>query len=82
MDINYSRYFKVLSGVVLIGVTMTSDNNTDSGDSIYSLVAIPIIFSGIFDWRPAEMFFENFFRYLASLSQGEKSKKLELKNSF
>lgn len=65
MKVNYD---KMLFGLVLIGVTLTSENIEGSNAALYSLVAIPFIFSGLFDWRPLEMILKRLSKSLTSFS--------------
>ena len=49
-----SRVSKILTGSFLIGLTLTSTESSKNYEMLYSLIALPIIFSGMFDWRPIE----------------------------
>ena len=55
MDILASRISKIIAGSFLIGLTLTDAEKPMDYEMLYSLVGIPVIFSGIFNWRPAEI---------------------------
>lgn len=71
MSINFSRIFKVLIGSALIGITLTSSHTAGNTVGIYSLVAIPFVLAGLFDWRPLEGIFNKFYQRLMPLSTME-----------
>ena len=54
MNTMTSRISKILTGSFLIGLTLASAGTDMSYEMLFSLVAIPMIFSGMFDWRPLE----------------------------
>lgn len=55
MDILASRISKIVAGSFLISLTLTDSEKPMNYEMIYSLVALPIIFSGLFNWRPVEI---------------------------
>lgn len=54
MDTMTSRVAKIITGSFLIWLTMHSASHIMSYEMLYALVALPIIFSGMFNWRPVE----------------------------
>ena len=54
METITSRVTKVLTGACLIVVPLTIDSASLGYGILLPLVALPVIFSGMFDWRPAE----------------------------
>lgn len=54
MDMLASRISKIVTGIFLMSLTLTTDK-TMSYEMLYALAALPIIFSGIFNWRPVEL---------------------------
>lgn len=54
MDTMTSRVAKIITGSFLIWLTMSSASHIMGYEMLYALAALPIIFSGIFDWRPVE----------------------------
>ena len=54
MEAITSRTFKVIIGACLIVSPLTVDSTTLGYGILLPLVALPIFFSGMFDWRPAE----------------------------
>ena len=55
MDMLASRLSKIATGSFLISLTLTAGDKEMSYEMLYSLVALPIIFSGIFNWQPFEL---------------------------
>lgn len=55
MDILASRISKFIAGSFLLSLTLTDSEKPMDYEMLYSLVALPIIFSGLFNWRPVEI---------------------------
>lgn len=47
-----SRFSKILFGVFLIGVTLTLDSPVIGNAVLLSLVAVPFVIGGLFNWTP------------------------------
>ena len=62
-----SRLFKILLGTSLIGATLLSGSNQTGTTPILSLVAIPIVISGIANWRPLEWCARKLVEYMKPL---------------
>ena len=55
MDTMTSRISKIVTGSFIMSLTLFSGGEPMSYEMLYSLIALPIIFSGMYDWRPVEM---------------------------
>lgn len=64
MNTTTSRVSKILTGLFLIGLTLTSTENGIPYAMLFSLIALPIVFSGMFDWRPIEKGIYRFANYI------------------
>ena len=71
MSNTISRVFKILIGSALIGITLTSNHTAGSAIATYSLVAIPFVFAGLFNWRPFESIINLCYRQLTMLTTTE-----------
>lgn len=54
MDKISSRVAKVLVGACLIVIPLMFDSATLGYGVLLPLIAVPMVFSGMFDWRPME----------------------------
>ena len=54
METISSRIAKILAGSCLIVVPLTVDSATLGYGVLLPLLAVPLVFSGMFDWRPLE----------------------------
>lgn len=47
-----SRFSKILFGVFLIGITLTLDSPEIGNAVLLSLIAVPFVIAGLFNWAP------------------------------
>lgn len=47
-----SRFSKILFGVFLIGITLSLDTPQMGNAVLLSLIAVPFVFAGLFNWMP------------------------------
>lgn len=47
-----SRFSKVVFGVFLIVLTLTTDPTQMAGSVLFALIGIPFVMAGLFNWMP------------------------------
>ena len=68
METLSSRIAKVFAGACLIVVPLTVDGAVLGDGVLLPLIAIPLVFAGIFDWRPMELIVSLIARAVVKIS--------------
>ena len=72
MKISISRVFKLLSGSLMLLLVLNQGYLDTNSYTVLSLLAVPVIFAGLYDWRPLEFLSWKLMDKIAAFSDAKR----------